>query len=206
MKKPVTLETLKLWTISLANRPTAPYWLGFVAFIESFIFPIPADILYIPMVLVRPHRAYHYAFIATVCSVLGGIASWCIGHFTYETIAKPILEFYGKYEKFQALRNDTTLDFLVVLLIISGFFHFPPIKIVTILSGAMNVHLGIFIIISILTRGGRFYFFAWLIKRFGQKIVNFIFQNFKWIILIGSVTLLTIYGIFVFFINKHLLF
>ncbi|WP_455476297.1 YqaA family protein [Bartonella sp. B17] len=199
----MTLNTLKLWTVSLAKRRTASHWLGFIAFIESSFFPIPADILYIPMVLVRPYRAYHYAFIATLCSTLGGIIGWCIGHFSYETLAKPILEFYGKYESFQALRNGATLKFLVILLIISSFFHFPPIKIVTILAGVMGVHLGIFILTSAFARGARFYLLAWLIQRFGRQVIHFLSRHFKWMILAGCITLFLVYGIFTFFINKH---
>ncbi|WP_336276696.1 YqaA family protein [Bartonella sp. CB178] len=189
--------------MSLANRRRAPHWLGFVTFIESFIFPIPADIVYIPMVFARPHRAYHYAFIATVFSALGGVTSWCIGYFSYETIAKPILEFYDKYESFQELRSGMTLEFLVILLIVSGFFHFPPIKIVTILAGVMGVHLGIFVLASVFARGGRFYFLAWLIRNFGRKVVDFLFRNLKWVVFVSCIALLSVYGILTFFLNKN---
>ncbi|WP_455465896.1 YqaA family protein [Bartonella sp. B39] len=200
------LNKLKLWTISLAKRRTAPHWLGFIAFIESSVFPIPVDVLYIPMALVYPKRAYRYAFIATICSVLGGIAGWFIGHFAYDTLAKPILEFYGKVESFQALKNSATLQFLIILLITSGFFHLPPIKIVTILAGVMGVRIEIFIVICILSRGARFYLLAWLIQRFGQQAMNFLSRHLKWIILICCVTLLFVYGVFIAFVNKHFLF
>ncbi|WP_019222767.1 YqaA family protein [Bartonella rattaustraliani] len=195
---------LKLWTISLASRRTAPYWLGFIAFIESSVFPVPVDVLYIPMTLVHPLKAYRYALIATLCSVLGGVLGWFIGHFAYDTLAKPILEFYGKVESFQSLQNNTTLEFLIILLITSGFLHLPPIKIVTILAGVMGVHLELFILICILSRGARFYLLAWLIKHFGQKAMKFLSHHFKWIVLIGCVTLLLIYGIFIAFVNKHI--
>ncbi|UNE53972.1 YqaA family protein [Bartonella machadoae] len=199
------LNRLKLWTISLANRRTAPHWLGFIAFIESSVFPIPIDVLYIPMTLVQPKRAYYYALIATICSVLGGIAGWFIGHFAYDTLAKPILEFYGQVENFQALKSDATLQFLIILLITSGFFHLPPIKIVTILAGVIGVHLEIFVITCIFARGARFYLIAWLIQRFGQRAMDFFLRHFKWIILICCVTLLFVYGAFIVFVNKHLL-
>ncbi|WP_375606496.1 MULTISPECIES: YqaA family protein [unclassified Bartonella] len=199
------LNKLKLWTISLANRRTAPHWLGFIAFIESSIFPIPIDVLYIPMLLIHQKRVYRYALIATICSVLGGIAGWFIGHFAYDTLAKPILEIYGKVESFESLKNSTTLQFLIILLITSGFFHLPPIKIVTILAGVMSVRLEFFILICIFSRGARFYLLAWLIKHFGQKAMNFLVQHFKWIVLIGCVSLLLIYGIFIAFLNKKLL-
>ncbi|WP_375662473.1 MULTISPECIES: YqaA family protein [unclassified Bartonella] len=199
------LNKLKLWTISLANRRTAPHWLGFIAFIESSVFPIPIDVLYIPMLLIHQKRVYRYALIATICSVLGGIAGWFIGHFAYDTLAKPILEIYGKVESFESLKNSATLQFLIILLITSGFFHLPPIKIVTILAGVMSVRLEFFILICIFSRGARFYLLAWLIKHFGQKAMNFLVQHFKWIVLIGCVSLLLIYGIFIAFLNKKLL-
>ncbi|WP_375615875.1 MULTISPECIES: YqaA family protein [unclassified Bartonella] len=199
------LNKLKLWTISLANRRTAPHWLGFIAFIESSVFPIPIDVLYIPMLLIHQKRVYHYAFLATICSVLGGIAGWFIGHFAYDTLAKPILEFYGKVESFESLKNNATLQFLIILLITSGFLHLPPIKIVTILAGVMSVRLEFFILICIFSRGARFYLLAWLMKHFGQKAMNFLAQHFKWIILIGFVSLLLIYGVFIAFFNKQLL-
>ncbi|WP_375677338.1 YqaA family protein [Bartonella sp. AS69XJJH] len=199
------LNKLKLWTISLANRRTAPHWLGFIAFIESSVFPIPIDVLYIPMLLIHQKRVYRYALIATICSVLGGITGWFIGHFAYDTLAKPILELYGKVESFESLKNSATLQFLIILLITSGFFHLPPIKIVTILAGVMSVRLELFILICIFSRGARFYLLAWLIKHFGQKAMNFLVQHFKWIILIGCVSLLLIYGIFIAFLNKKLL-
>ncbi|WP_455480560.1 YqaA family protein [Bartonella sp. B12(2025)] len=199
------LKRLKLWTISLANRRTAPHWLGFIAFIESSVFPIPVDVLYIPLALVRPKRAYHYAFIATVCSVLGGILGWFIGHFAYDTLAKPILEFYGKVESFQALKNSATLQLLVILLITSGFLHLPPIKIVTILAGVMGVHLAVFILSCVFARGARFYLLAWLIQRFGHQAMDFFFHHFKWIVLIGCVILLLFYKILITFVNSQLL-
>lgn len=206
MKALMLLKKLKLWTISLSNRRTAPHWLGFIAFIESSVFPIPTDVLYIPMALIRPRQAYQYAFIATICSVFGGIVGWFIGHFAYETIAKPILEFYGQVENFQTLQNNATLQFLIILLITSGFLHLPPIKIVTILAGVIGVHLELFILTCIFARGARFYLLAWLIQRFGQQVINFLTRHFKWIILIGCVILLLVYGIFIVFVNKHLLF
>ncbi|WP_336293954.1 YqaA family protein [Bartonella sp. CB169] len=200
------LNRLKLWTISLANKRTAPHWLGFIAFIESSVFPIPVDVLYIPMILIHPKRAYRYAFIATVCSIFGGILGWFIGHFSYDTIAKPILEFYGKVESFQTLQNGATLQLLIILLITSGFLHLPPIKIITILSGVMGVHLGLFVLTCVFARGARFYLIAWFIQRFGDKAMNFFFRHFKWIILVGCIIIVFLYKISITFVNKQLLF
>lgn len=85
------LNNLYKWVLSLANRPTAPAWLAFIAFVESSIFLVPADALLLPMLLARPERSYRYALIATVASVAGGIAGWALGYFAYDAIAKPIL-------------------------------------------------------------------------------------------------------------------
>ncbi|WP_455476879.1 YqaA family protein [Bartonella sp. B41] len=197
------LKTFKRWTISLANKRTAPHWLGFIAFVESSVFPIPADVLYIPMTLVHPSKAYRYAFIATICSIFGGIFGWFLGHFSYSNIAEPILKFYGQVENFQALKNDATLKFLIILLITSGFFHLPPIKITTILAGVMGVHLGLFVIVCVFARGARFYLLAWLIQHFGHQTINFLSRHFKWVALISCMTLMLIYGAFLFFLHKN---
>ncbi|ALE03098.1 YqaA family protein [Bartonella ancashensis] len=182
-----SIKQLKAWTISLGKRQTAPYWLGLITFAESFVFPIPGDVLYIPMSLLHPQRAYRYAFIATICSVFGGIVGWYIGAYAYETIAKPILEFYGKYDDIQSLKNHVTLEFMTILLLISGLSHIPPIKIVTLLSGMMFFPLWLFVLICILSRGARFYCFAWLIQRFGHKMLSFLSKKWKMSIFIGII-------------------
>ena len=103
------LRRLYDWTLSLAARKSAEWWLAIIAFVESSVFLVPADVLFLPMALARPDRAYRYAAIATTASVLGGVAGWMLGYFAYETIAKPILEFYGKLEGFEALRTSSRL-------------------------------------------------------------------------------------------------
>ena len=89
------LHKLYDWTFSLAARKTAQVWLAVIAFIESSIFLVPADVLFIPMALAKPERAYRFALIATIASTLGGIAGYFLGYLAYETIARPILNFYG---------------------------------------------------------------------------------------------------------------
>ena len=132
------LRRLYDWTLSLAARKSAEWWLAIIAFVESSVFLVPADVLFLPMALSRPDRAYRYALIATAASVLGGIAGWLLGYFAYETIAKPILEFYGKLDEFEALRTSGGLGFILLMLVTSGLAHLPPIKVVTILSGVMQ--------------------------------------------------------------------
>ncbi len=139
------LRRLYDWTISLAARKSAEWWLAIIAFIESSVFLVPADVLFLPMALARPERAWRYAFIATAASVLGGIAGWYIGYHAYEQIAKPVLEMYGKLDTFEQLRGTTSADTILLLLITSGLAHLPPIKVVTILSGAAGVNIWLFI-------------------------------------------------------------
>ncbi|NKF32479.1 DedA family protein, partial [Pseudomonas sp. BGM005] len=107
---------------------------------------VPADVLFLPMALAKPERSYRYALIATVASVLGGIAGWALGHYAYEAVARPVLEFYGKLDAFEQMKAYVTYEWILLLLVTSGLAHLPPIKIVTILSGVINVNLGLFMV------------------------------------------------------------
>jgi len=168
------LRRLYDWTMSLAARKSAEAWLAVIAFVESSVFLVPADVLFLPMALARPERAYRYALVATIASVLGGIAGWYIGHYAFEALAKPILDFYGKLDAFEAMKASVGYEMLVLLLITSGLAHLPPIKVVTILAGAASINLGLFIITAIVARGARFFLLAWLLKRYGEEIRDFI--------------------------------
>ena len=168
------LRRLYDWTLSLAARPTAEYWLAVIAFVESSFFLIPADVLFVPMAIARRERAFRFALIATTASVLGGILGWTIGYFAYETIARPVLEFYGKLAEFEALRTSSNRDAVLLLLVTSGLAHMPPIKVVTILSGALQVSLPLFVVSAILARGARFFALAWVLRRYGATIQDFI--------------------------------
>lgn len=169
------LRRLYEWTMSLAGRQSAEIWLAVIAFVESSVFLVPADVLFVPMVIARPERAYRYALVATVASVLGGIAGWYLGHYAFDGLAKPILEFDGKLDAFEALRNSASShNAILLLLITSGIAHLPPIKVVTILSGAANVDLWLFIVSAIVARGARFLVLAWLIRRYDDSIRAFI--------------------------------
>lgn len=168
------LRRLYDWTMSLAGRESAEIWLAVIAFIESSIFLVPADVLLVPMGIARPHRAYRYALVATAASVLGGIAGWFLGHFAYETIAVPVLQFYGKLDAFEALRASASPDWVLLFLVTSGLAHLPPIKVVTILSGAVGVNLWLFIASAIVARGAHYFIIAWLLRRYGEAIRHFI--------------------------------
>ncbi|WP_377290548.1 YqaA family protein [Rhizobium sp. SG2393] len=168
------LRRLYAWTLSLAAKKSAEVWLAVIAFVESSIFLVPADVLFLPMALARPERVWRYALIATVSSVLGGIAGWYLGHYAYEAVAKPVLAFYGKLDAFEQLKTSVDYETIVLLLITSGLAHLPPIKVVTILSGAVNINLGLFIATAIVARGARFYLIAWLLRRYGENIRDFL--------------------------------
>jgi membrane protein YqaA with SNARE-associated domain len=168
------LRKLYDWTLSLAARESAEWWLGIIAFVESSVFLIPAEVLFVPMGLARPERAYRYAVVAAVGSVLGGIAGWLLGYYAYEMIARPVLAFYGSLDTFEALRSSSSRDAILLLLITSGLAHLPPMKVVTILSGAAAVNLWLFIGSAIVARGFRFAVLAWLLRRYGEPIRDFI--------------------------------
>jgi membrane protein YqaA with SNARE-associated domain len=168
------LNKLYRWTLSLASRKTAEVWLAVIAFVESSVFLVPADVLFLPMALAKPNRAYRYALVATVASTLGGIAGYMLGYYAYETIAKPILVFYGKLAEFEHLKTCTSDQTLLVLLTTSGLAHLPPIKIVTILAGVAQISFTFFLLSCIIARGARFFALAWALKTYGDSIKYFI--------------------------------
>lgn len=162
------------WTLRQAASPRAEPVMGAISFVESSIFPIPADVIFVPMCLARPDRAMRYALIATITSVLGGIFGWVIGLYLFDLVARPVLEFYGKMAAFEALKGSTGEGTILLMLVTSGLSHLPPMKVVTILSGVVAFDLKLFILSAIVARGGRFYLLAWLLRRYGVAITGFI--------------------------------
>lgn len=187
------LRRLYDWTLSLAARKSAEWWLAIIAFVESSVFLVPADVLYLPMALSRPDRAYRYAFVATVASVLGGIAGWFLGHYAYEAVAKPVLEFYGKLDDFEALRTSGGTGLILLMLVTSGLAHLPPIKVVTILSGVLGFNIWLFILSAIIARGARFFALAWLLKRYGEPIREFIEKRLGLLAALAAAALILLY-------------
>lgn len=168
------LRKLYAWTLSLAGRKAAAVWLAVIAFVESSVFLVPADVLFVPMAIARRDRAYRYAFIATAASVAGGIAGWLLGYYAYEAVAVPVLEFYGKLDAFEQLKSQVTEEQLNLLLVTSGLAHLPPIKVVTILAGVAHIKLWHFIASAVVARGLRFYLLAFLLRRYGETIQAFV--------------------------------
>lgn len=187
------LRRLYDWTMSLASKKSAEVWLAVIAFVESSVFLVPADVLFLPMALAKPERSYRYALVATVASVLGGIAGWALGYFAYETVARPVLEFYGKLDQFEQMKSYVTYETILLLLVTSGLAHLPPIKIVTILSGVIHVSLPLFIVSAIIARGARFLFLAWLLRRYGEPIRHFIEKRLGQIVGIGAGVVIVLY-------------
>ena len=188
------LRRLYDWTLSLAARKSAEWWLAIIAFVESSVFLVPADVLFLPMALSRPDRAYRYALVATVG--LGARRHRRLDARLLSPtrrIAKPVLEFYGKLDEFEALRTSGGFGFILLMLVTSGLAHLPPIKVVTILSGVMHVNLWLFIVSAIVARGARFFFLAWLLRRYGEPIRHFIEKRLGLIAAAGAAVLILLY-------------
>jgi membrane protein YqaA with SNARE-associated domain len=181
------------WTLSLAARKSAELWLALIAFIESSVFLVPADVLFLPMALSRPTRAYRYALVATIASTLGGIAGYALGYFAYESFAKPVLAFYGKLEAFESLKACTSDQTLWLLLTTSGLAHLPPIKIVTILAGVAHISFAVFVASCIIARGARFFAMAWALQRWGEPIKSFIEKRLGLIAGLAAAALIGLY-------------
>jgi len=166
------LRKLYDWTLNLAVHKHALLALALLSFIESSIFPIPPDILLIPMVLAIRDRAWLVAGVCTVASVIGGMMGYGIGFFMYEQIGKPILDFYHyslKFSEFQVTYNQWG----AWAVFFAGITPFPY-KVITILSGMTGLSLPVFIIASIIARGMRFFIIAALLWKYGDAIRAFI--------------------------------
>jgi len=159
-------------TLSMADHPRALWFLAIVAFVESSVFPIPPDVLMIPMILARPSRAWLIAGVALAASVLGGLLGYAIGALAYESLGQPILETLGKADKMEAF-NTRFNDFGFWAVLTAGVTPFPY-KVITIMSGWTGMPLVTFIATSILARGLRFFLVAWLLWKFGAPIRDFI--------------------------------
>ena len=166
------LRALYDWTMAQATHPRALWILAFVAFVESSVFPIPPDVLMIPMILARPKQAWLIALVALVASVAGGIFGYVIGAFAFDQIGAPMLEAMGKGAAMEAF-NTRFNDFGFWPVLIAGITPFPY-KVITIMSGWTGLPLGTFIVTSIIARGVRFFLIAALLYKFGAPVRDFI--------------------------------
>ena len=159
-------------TMALAGHPQAIFLLGAVSFIEASFFPIPPDVMLIPMVLMNPSRAWLFALVATAFSVLGGVFGYIIGTFSYEHFAEPLLYSLGKEAEMANFSNKyNEIGFWAV---ITAGISPIPYKVVTIMSGATNLNFAVFFGASIASRGLRFFVVAGLLHFYGHEIRDFI--------------------------------
>lgn len=159
-------------TMALAARPHALWALAAIAFVESSVFPIPPDVLLIPMVLAARDRAFRVATVCTAASVLGGMLGYAIGYYLYEGLGRPLLEFYGyvaQFAEFQGRYNEWGSW----IVFIAGLTPFPY-KVITIASGVTQLDLATFVVASVLARGLRFFVVAGLLWYWGEPIRAFI--------------------------------
>ena len=182
------------WTLDQSSKKYAPWFLAFISFVESSFFPIPPDIILIPMIIAKRTKAFLYAFVCTISSVFGGLFGYLIGYALFNSIGIILVNFYGMTEYIGNL-NEYYNNYGIWFVLIAGFTPLP-FKIITIASGLFQLNLIIFILCSLVARGGRFYLIAGLLYLFGEVIKKFIDRYFNFltvlffILLIGSILFL----------------
>ena len=184
-------------TVALAAHKSARTYLAFVCFIESIFFPIPPDVMIVPMTIARSKDWIKIATTASIASVVGGCAGYAIGHFFYKEVGIPIFEFYG-FEGFTAFKEQVSIGkgywAWIVLLVIAGFTP-VPFKLLTISSGFIHFNFLVFIVVASLTRGSRFFILAGLIRFFGHRIIPYIEKRSMKVLVV--LTILLLLGFFV---------
>lgn len=182
------LRRLYDWTLSLAASPHALWALAAVSFIESSVFPIPPDVLLIPMIIATPRRAFRIAGVCTAASVLGGAFGYLIGWGLFDQVGRPVLTFYGMDAKFGEF-SDAYNAWGAWAVLIAGVTPFPY-KVVTILSGATGLNFAVFMLASLIARGFRFFLVAALLRRFGPPIRDFIERRLGLVFSLGMAVLI----------------
>ena len=176
------LHLLYVWTMQLANNPRAIWLLGFVSFIEAIFFPIPPDVLLIPMILANIKRAWLYAFVTTITSVIGGLVGYAIGYLAYEQIAEPLLLSLGKQAAMSLFSSSINENgFLIVL---TAGVSPIPFKVVSVMSGFTQMPVFVFLLSALLGRATRFFVVATLLKYYGEAIKSFIETYLGWLFLV----------------------
>ncbi|MCF6273208.1 MAG: DedA family protein [Rhodobacteraceae bacterium] len=182
------LRTLYNWTMQLGQSRYALFALAIIAFVESSVFPIPPDVLMIPMILALPRRAFLIAGIATVFSVFGGMFGYYIGAALLDSIGQPILDFYGKASQFEQF-SETYNQYGAWAVLIAGITPFP-FKVITILSGSTGLDFWVFVMSSTLARALRFFLIALLLWKFGAPIRDFIERRLGLVFIVALTLLL----------------
>ena len=169
-------NSLYKWTLEKAAHKKASWFLGFISFIESSVFPVPPDIILIPMVLAKREKVISYISICTIGSVLGAILGYIIGAVLYESVGVFIIESYNLGNKFNIFK-DYYIKYGVLLILLGGFTPFPY-KLITIASGVFMLNFPLFILMSIISRGIRFTAVASLLWYFGPQVKQIIENHF----------------------------
>lgn len=166
------LRRLYNWTLHIAAHKHAVWWLAGISFIESSIFPIPPDVALMPMCIANRDKAFRYATVCMVSSVIGGLFGYAIGYFLFESIGVHILKFYGLTHEFDVFKSKFN-DWGAWIVFVSGCAPIPY-KVITIASGVTRLNLLTFTIASIAGRGLRFYVLAGLLWKYGRPIELFV--------------------------------
>ena len=182
------IRSLYDWVIRLAAHPRALPALGLISFLESSVFPIPPDVMLIPMVLADRTRAFTFAAVCTACSVLGGLLGYAIGYYFFETLGEWVVKTYGLQSGLATFRAGFE-HYGIWIILIKGLTPIPY-KLVTIASGAAHFDLFTFVWASIVTRGIRFFGVAALLWKFGEPIRTFVEKRLTlltWLFLIALI-------------------
>ncbi len=161
-------KKLYQWTMSLASSPRATLALGAVAFAESSFFPVPPDVILVPMSLAEPHKSWRYAAICTVCSVVGGALGYALGSLFYDTIGQWLIHLYGYEAKMDSMR-EFYARWGAIFILVKGLTPIP-FKLVTIFSGLFGYNFPLFLVLATITRGARFFLLAAALNHFGDPI------------------------------------
>ncbi len=181
------LRRLYDWCIAAAGKPYATWLLGVISFVESSFFPIPPDVMLIPMSLARPDKAYFYAAVCTITSVAGGVLGYLIGSVLYDSVGLWLIHLYGYGDKVEAFR-EAYAQWGGWIILLKGLTPIPY-KIVTIASGFAGYNLPMFIGLSIIARGGRFFLLAFLLHRYGAQARSIIEERLGLWVTIGAIVL-----------------
>jgi membrane protein YqaA with SNARE-associated domain len=167
LRKPSMLRRLYDWCVAAADKPHATWLLGTVSFAESSFFPVPPDAMLIPMALARPDKAWFYATVCTLASVAGGVLGYLIGAWLYDSVGLWLIGLYGYGSKVEAFR-EAYAHWGSLVILIKGLTPIPY-KLVTITSGFAGYNFLLFVVLSLVTRGIRFYALAFLLNRYGDR-------------------------------------
>ena len=185
------LRRLYDWCVDAAHKPHAMWIMGGVAFAESSFFPVPPDVMLIPMALAHPRRAYAMAAWCTAASVLGGMLGYVIGALLYDSVGAWLIHLYGYGDKVETFR-EAYARWGAWIILLKGLTPIPY-KIVTITSGFAGYNFGLFILFSIIARGIRFFFLAFLLHRYGERARHIIEKRLGlWVFLGAAVVVIGI--------------